>query len=84
MDTNKYLYETIVLFIVSVIIFFLLLVSIIKNRKRANKKEDDVPLISLDGYATTHDEIKKMSEQGQRELEEARKELDVKMYNNLI
>lgn len=38
MDTNKYLYETIVLFIVSVIIFFLLLASAIKNKKKADKE----------------------------------------------
>lgn len=78
MDTNKYLYEIIVLFIVSVIVSFLLLTSIIKNRKRANKKEDDVPLISLNGYATTHEEVKKMSKQAQKELKEARKELGIK------
>lgn len=78
MDTNKYLYEIIVLFIVSVIVSFLLLTSIIKNRKRANKKEDDVPLISLNGYATTHEEVKKMSKQAQKELKEVRKELGIK------
>ena len=78
MDTNKYLYEIIVLFIVSVIVSFLLLTSIIKNRKRANKKEDDVPLISLNGYATIHEEVKRMSKQAQKELKEVRKELGIK------
>lgn len=38
-------------------------------------EKDDVPLISLEGYAKTHEELERMVRNCERELEEARKEL---------
>lgn len=39
------------------------------------EEKDDVPLISLEGYAETHEELQRMNEDCERNLEEMRKEL---------
>ncbi len=38
-------------------------------------KTDDVPLISLKGYALTHEEVTNMAKEAENELLETRKEL---------
>lgn len=45
------------------------------ERKIKELERDDVPLISLDGYAETHEELKRMVQNCEHELEEARQEL---------
>lgn len=50
-------------------------VTAIGDRRCGMKEKDDVPLITLDGYAETHEELERMVQNCKRELDEVRKEL---------
>jgi len=53
------------------------LIALLKTREKADNKED-VPLISLRGYALSHEDIIRMTKETADELEETRKELGYK------
>ncbi len=53
------------------------LIALLKAREKADNKED-VPPISLQGYALSHEDIARMAKETEDELEETRKELGYK------
>jgi len=52
------------------------LISLLKEREKEN--DQDVPLISLRGYALTHEDVTRMAEEVEDELNKTRKELGYK------
>lgn len=53
------------------------LIALLKEREKADNKED-VPPISLRGYALSHEDIARIAKETADELEETRKELGYK------
>lgn len=56
------------------------LIALLKALESADNKED-VPPISLRGYALSHEDITRMAKETANELEETRKELGYKKIN---
>ncbi len=52
------------------------LISLLKEREKEN--DQDVPLISLRGYALTHEDVTRIAEEVEDELNKTRKELGYK------
>ena len=52
------------------------LISLLKEREKEN--DQDVPLISLRGYALTHEDVTRIAEEVEDELNKKRKELGYK------